>query len=54
MPSVVAELIAEVKADVKVFENRDTWYGVTYKEDKQKVIEAFRRLTEAGVYPKDF
>ena len=54
LPSVVAELISEGKADVKVLDNKDRWYGVTYKEDKATVTEAFRRFAEEGIYPKNF
>ncbi len=54
LPSVVAELIAEGKADVRIIDNTDKWYGVTYKEDKEAVVEAFRALKDAGVYPDKF
>ena len=54
IPLVVADLINEGKADVKVIDNVDKWYGVTYKEDKEAVVEAFKMLTEQGVYPKNF
>ena len=54
LPSVVSDLIAEGLADVKVLDNTDKWYGVTYKEDKVKVVEAFRSLKAAGVYPENF
>ena len=54
LPSVVAELIGEGKADVRVLSNTDKWYGVTYKEDKVTVVEAFRRLKAEGVYPESF
>ena len=54
LPTVVAELIAEGKADVRVLDNDDRWYGVTYKEDKEPVAKAFAELTEQGLYPKDF
>ena len=30
----------------------DKWYGVTYKEDKQKVVEAIAALMAQGVYPE--
>ena len=30
----------------------DNWYGVTYKEDKEKVVAAIARLKEEGLYPK--
>ena len=54
LPTVVADLIAEGKADVKVLDNTDKWYGVTYKEDKEKVVAAFRELKAQGVYPENF
>ena len=37
-------------AQVKVLETKDRWFGVTYKEDKQVVVDSFRRLIEEGVY----
>ena len=54
LPTVVSELITEGKADVKVLDNTDKWYGVTYKEDKDTVIEAFKALKDSGVYPDNF
>ena len=54
LPGVVSELITEGKADVRVIDNDDKWYGVTYKEDKAQVVEAFRQLTADGVYPEEF
>ena len=54
LPTVVAELIDEGKADVKVLDKTDKWYGVTYKEDKITVTEAFKELKAAGVYPEKF
>ena len=32
----------------------DKWYGVTYKEDKAAVVEAFRKFAKEGVYPEEF
>ncbi len=54
LPVVVAELINEGKADVTVIDNVDKWYGVTYKEDKPCVVEAFSNLKKTGVYPENF
>ena len=54
LPTLVANLIEEDEVDVAVLENTDKWYGVTYKEDKEKVVAAFKELTEAGLYPKNF
>ncbi len=54
LPSVVSELMAEGKADVAVLDNADIWHGVTYKEDKPAVVEAFKNLIAEGVYPENF
>ena len=54
LPTVVSELVSEGKADVRVLDNSDKWYGVTYKEDKETVVRAFRDLKEQGVYPENF
>ncbi len=54
LPTLVADLIREDKADVKVIENEDKWFGVTYKEDKETVVKAFRELIANGTYPADF
>ena len=54
LPTVVSELISEGLCDVKVLPSTDKWYGVTYKEDKKTVVEAFRSLKARGVYPESF
>ena len=54
LPSVVSELVEEGKADVRVLDNTDKWYGVTYKEDKERVVNAFRELKNSGIYPENF
>lgn len=51
LPSVVSQLIAEGKAQVKVLESRDKWYGVTYQEDKPVVVAAIAAKTAEGTYP---
>ena len=40
LPTVVQQLLKTDRAEVKVLESKDKWFGVTYKEDKQKVVEA--------------
>ena len=51
IPSAVAEMIDENSAEVSVLISEDQWYGVTYKEDKAQVQEAFKALLENGMYP---
>ena len=52
IPSVVEQLIREGKASVQVLKSGDRWHGVTYKEDKPKLIEALARKKEEGQYPE--
>lgn len=50
LPSVVSELIAANEKKVHVLIAEDKWYGVTYKEDKQKVVDAIGKMVEDGLY----
>ncbi len=50
-PKVVNDLIQVGKAEVKVLESNDSWFGVTYPEDKADVVAAIRSLVQAGAYP---
>lgn len=50
LPRIIDNLIGSGKARVKVLETRDKWFGVTYKEDKEAVVAAIRRLIADGVY----
>ena len=38
------------KASLEVLVSKDQWYGVTYPEDKQSVIDALAKLRDDGVY----
>lgn len=52
IPCVVEEAIEEDKVKVKVLETTATWYGVTYKEDKEYVVNGINSLIETGAYPE--
>lgn len=51
LPNIVDKLLKEGRANVKVLETQDRWFGVTYREDKEAVQEAFAGLIKEGVYP---
>lgn len=53
LPIYIGELLRGRKVSVKVLETPDTWFGVTYKEDKPAVVASFRKLIEDGVYLPD-
>lgn len=52
LPSAVQKLMEEDKAEVTVLKSEDRWYGVTYKEDKETVMQAIADFKANGVYPK--
>ena len=51
LPNTVREMIGEGTCDVKVYSSTATWYGVTYKEDKEYVKSSINKLIEDGTYP---
>ena len=53
LPIYIDELLHADKVSVKVLPTHDKWFGVTYAEDKQTVIDSFARLVADGVYKKD-
>jgi len=51
LPEAVGALLREKKASVKVLPTNDKWFGVTYKEDKEKVVKSLKELIDKGQYP---
>lgn len=52
LPIEVGKMLESKEINVKVLEAKDKWYGVTYKEDKELVVQAFKRMKEEGKYPE--
>lgn len=50
LPTHIGGLLRDGKCTVKVLETRDSWFGVTYKEDKAAVVESFMKLISDGLY----
>ena len=50
LPRIIDNLVQCNRARVTVLDTPDKWFGVTYKEDKQAVVDAVRKLIETGVY----
>lgn len=51
IPTVVDALIRSGEARVKVLDTDSRWFGVTYADDRQGVVDRLAALTEAGEYP---
>ena len=50
IPIEIDTLIKRGEKKVKVLSSPDRWYGVTYREDKQGVVDAIAKMTEMGMY----
>jgi len=53
IPSTVNDLVVTGQAKVKVLRTNDSWFGVTYREDRPQVLESIRQLILKGEYPDD-
>lgn len=51
IPSMVNKLITDGTAKVKVLDTTSKWFGVTYAEDRQTVVDKIQALVDAGEYP---
>jgi len=52
IPTSLDELVEEDIAHVRVLKTEDSWFGVTYREDKKHAIRSIRELINQGVYPE--
>ncbi len=48
---LVNEMIRQKKGRVRIVDGGNTWFGVTYKEDKSEVSGKILKLVDAGQYP---
>ena len=53
IPDVLQDAIDEKYANVSVLSTTAKWEGVTYKEDKEGVVNAINKLISDGIYPQD-
>ena len=51
LPAAVSTMIARGEAGVRVLPTESMWFGVTYREDKPRVVAAIAALVARGVYP---
>ena len=50
LPTIIGDMLANGEISVKVLETKDKWFGVTYHEDRQVVVDSFKKLIDEGVY----
>lgn len=50
LPKIIDKMIKKGEAEVTALATDDKWFGVTYKEDKQVVVNSIRELIRRGMY----
>ena len=53
LPTHIGGRLRAGKCSVKVLETKDKWFGVTYKEDKELVVNSFKKLIADGIYQEE-
>lgn len=51
LPFAVTAMIANKDATVRVLPTASSWFGITYRDDRPRVVEALHALVRKGVYP---
>ena len=51
LPFAVKEIMDKKECTVKMYSSMDPWYGVTYKEDRESVVNSLAKLLNDGIYP---
>lgn len=51
LPFAVKEIMSAGECTVRVYSSDDQWYGVTYHEDRDNVVNSLAKLKADGVYP---
>ncbi len=52
IPTLVSDLIEANVLSVDILSTSAVWYGITYKEDKESVVNSIKNLREKGDYPE--
>ena len=53
IPSIADNLIQANKMQIKMLTTNASWFGVTYREDRDKTVAALKALTDSGEYPAE-
>lgn len=53
IPTLIRKSINDKTYTCNIINTNAKWCGVTYKEDKEQLIEFLNKLYDEGVYPKD-
>ena len=53
LPNYVGKIVEANNGKVKVLTSKDSWFGVTYKEDKPFVVSKIQGFKDKGLYPEN-
>ena len=53
IPEVLGDMVKKGLATCDIIKTSAVWQGVTYKEDKEKVVYEIQKLVDNGVYPEN-
>ena len=52
IPEVLRELIKEEKVNVEILPTKAVWKGITYREDKEDLVNSLNSMIEENIYPE--
>lgn len=52
IPEVLRDLIKEEKVTVKILPTKTVWKGITYREDKEDLVNSLNEMIDNNVYPE--
>lgn len=53
LPDIISGTVADGKASLRCVDTDETWFGVTYPDDKPEVVDSIRSKISEGEYPPD-
>ena len=51
LPRAITGMIESGRAQVRILPTASDWFGVTYREDRERVVRSIAALAEGGQYP---
>ena len=51
IPTMIGETLNSNLYKMHALPSENSWFGVTYQQDKPYVVEQFKRMKEDGLYP---
>jgi hypothetical protein len=52
LPTAINQLVEAGEVKVRVLKSDAEWFGVTYREDRPRTVDAIQHLIDGGLYPQ--